>query len=145
VGEIVTGTVTKITNFGVFVELEEGLEGLLHISELSSRKVNSPEEVVKVGHKVDVRILKIDPNERKIGLSMINVEQPDYGNGEEEKASRHSEEAEPPMAQPEEPAAEAGEPETPAMGDDSAPEPTLEADAPAEEADGAGSDEEKAS
>jgi len=78
IGEVVTGTVTKITNFGVFVELEEGLEGLLHISELSSRKINSPEEVVRVGHKVDVRILKIDPDERKIGLSMINVEQADH-------------------------------------------------------------------
>jgi small subunit ribosomal protein S1 len=75
VGEIVSGTVTKITNFGVFVELEEGLEGLLHISEISARKVNSPEEVVKVGKRVEVRILKVDSEERKIGLSMIDVEQ----------------------------------------------------------------------
>ena len=74
--EIVSGVVTKITNFGVFVELEEGLEGLLHISELSARKVHSPEEVVKVGLRVDVRILKVDPEERKIGLSMIDVDQP---------------------------------------------------------------------
>ncbi|MFH2001646.1 MAG: 30S ribosomal protein S1 [Planctomycetota bacterium] len=85
-GEVVTGVVTKITNFGVFVELEEGLEGLLHISELSSRKVNSPEEVVKVNHKVDVRILKIDPDERKIGLSMINVEQGDHEQPADEPA-----------------------------------------------------------
>jgi len=78
--EIIAGVVTKITNFGVFVELEEGLEGLLHISELSSRKVHSPEEVVKVGNKVEVRILKVDPEERKIGLSMIDVEQPEQEN-----------------------------------------------------------------
>jgi len=75
IGEVVTGVVTKITNFGVFVEMEEGLEGLLHISELSSRKIHSPEEVVKVGLQVGVRILKVDPDERKIGLSMIDVEQ----------------------------------------------------------------------
>jgi small subunit ribosomal protein S1 len=76
VGDVVGGSVMKITNFGVFVELEDGLEGLLHISELSKRKVNSAEEVVKPGQKVNVRILKVDVDERKIGLSMINVDQP---------------------------------------------------------------------
>ncbi len=76
VGDVVAGQVQKITNFGVFVELEDGLEGLLHISELSRKKVNSAEEVVKPGQKVNVRILKVDVDERKIGLSMINVEQP---------------------------------------------------------------------
>ena len=87
VGEIVTGKVTKITNFGVFVELEDGLEGLLHISELSDRKVHSPEEVVKVGKRVNVRILKVDPQERKIGLSMIDVEQPTEEEIKEAEAS----------------------------------------------------------
>ncbi len=76
VGDVVAGQVQKITNFGVFVELEDGLEGLLHISELSRKKVNSAEEIVKPGQKVNVRILKVDVDERKIGLSMINVEQP---------------------------------------------------------------------
>lgn len=74
-GDLVSGHVTKITNFGVFVELEEGLEGLLHISELSHRKVHKPEEVVKVGDRVNVRVLKVDSLDRKIGLSMIDVEQ----------------------------------------------------------------------
>jgi small subunit ribosomal protein S1 len=74
-GDIVTGKVGKITNFGVFVTLEDGLEGLLHISELADRKVESPEEVVKVGQVVDVRVLKVDTEERKIGLSMIGVPQ----------------------------------------------------------------------
>ncbi len=74
-GDLVAGHVTKITNFGVFVELEEGLEGLLHISELSHRKVHKPEEVVKVGDRVNVRVLKVDSSDRKIGLSMIDVEQ----------------------------------------------------------------------
>jgi len=74
-GDLAVGKVTKITNFGVFVELEEGLEGLLHISEISDRKINRPEEVVKVGDSVNIRILKVDSMDRKIGLSMIDVDQ----------------------------------------------------------------------
>ena len=68
-GDVVTGKVTKLTNFGVFVELEAGLEGLLHISELADHKVGSPEEVVSVGDAIEVTVLRIDPGERKIGLS----------------------------------------------------------------------------
>ena len=66
---MVKGKVTKLTNFGVFVELEPGLEGLLHISELADHKVDSPEEVVKVGDEIEVKILRVDRGERKIGLS----------------------------------------------------------------------------
>ena len=68
-GDVVKGKVTKLTNFGVFVELEPGLEGLLHISELADHKVDSPEEVVKVGDEIEVKILRVDRTERKIGLS----------------------------------------------------------------------------
>ena len=68
-GDVVTGKVTKLTNFGVFVELEQGLEGLLHISELADHKVDSPEEVVNVGDDIEVKILRVDRAERKIGLS----------------------------------------------------------------------------
>jgi small subunit ribosomal protein S1 len=67
--QIVKGKVTKITNFGVFIELEPGLEGLLHVSELADDKVGSPEDVVKVGDTIDVKVLKVDREERKIGLS----------------------------------------------------------------------------
>jgi small subunit ribosomal protein S1 len=68
-GTVVTGKVTKITNFGVFVELEPELEGLLHISELADHKVDNPEEIVKVGQEIEVRVLRVDSAERKIGLS----------------------------------------------------------------------------
>lgn len=68
-GDLKIGKVTKLTNFGVFVELEQGLEGLLHISELADHKVESPEEVVKLGDEIEVRVLRVDPEERKIGLS----------------------------------------------------------------------------
>ena len=68
-GSVVKGTVTKITNFGVFVELEQELEGLLHISELANHKVANPEDEVKIGEEIEVRILRIDQDDRKIGLS----------------------------------------------------------------------------
>lgn len=68
-GALVKGKVTKITNFGVFIELEPKLEGLLHVSELADHKVENPEQFVKVGEELEVRILRIDPAERKIGLS----------------------------------------------------------------------------
>jgi small subunit ribosomal protein S1 len=68
-GMVVKGKVTKLTNFGVFVELEPGLEGLLHISELADDKVETPEDVVKVGDEVEVKVLRIDAKDRKIGLS----------------------------------------------------------------------------
>lgn len=73
-GQIIKGKVTKITNFGVFVGLEHGLEGLLHISELSDQKVENPEDVVKVGDELEVKILRVDTDERKIGLSRKRVE-----------------------------------------------------------------------
>src|SRR3954447_11635372 len=73
-GQLVKGKVTKITNFGVFVGLEDGLEGLLHISELADHKVENPEDVVKVGDEIEVKVLRVDAEERKIGLSRKRVE-----------------------------------------------------------------------
>src|SRR5437588_12820324 len=74
--EIKKGKVTKLTNFGVFVELEPGLEGLLHISELSDHKVESPEDVVKVGDEVEVKVLRVDTADRKLGLSRKQLDAP---------------------------------------------------------------------
>ena len=76
VGDVVNGTITKITNFGVFVGLEDGLEGLLHISELSDDKVENAEELVQVGDPIEVKILRVDTDERKIGLSRKQVDSP---------------------------------------------------------------------
>ncbi len=69
-GDIVRGIITKLTSFGAFVELQDGLEGLLHISELSEKKIPSPEEIVDVGDVVDVRVIRVDADSRKIGLSL---------------------------------------------------------------------------
>jgi small subunit ribosomal protein S1 len=94
-GDVKKGKVTKLTNFGVFVELEAGLEGLLHISELADHKVESPEEVVKVGDEIEVKILRVDRGERKIGLSRKKAHwtRPD---GEKEDGAPASEAAEAP-------------------------------------------------
>jgi small subunit ribosomal protein S1 len=89
-GDVKTGKVTKLTNFGVFVELEAGLEGLLHISELSDHKIDSPEEVVKVGDEIEVKVLRVEPKDRKIGLSRKNL----HG-GPEELTEETPEEASP--------------------------------------------------
>ncbi len=69
-GQIVQGKVTKITNFGVFVELEPELEGLLNISELAEHKVENPKDMVNPGDELEVKILRVDCEERKIGLSL---------------------------------------------------------------------------
>ncbi len=91
-GQIVKGPVTKITNFGVFVGLENGLEGLLHISELADHKVENPEEIVKVGEVIEVKVLRVDAEERKIGLSRKRVEwAEDAEGGEAAGAPSHPE------------------------------------------------------
>ena len=96
-GQIISGPVTKITNFGVFVGLENGLEGLLHISELADHKVEDPEEVVKVGEVIEVKVLRVDPEERKIGLSRKRVEwaeEAEAAEGQEGKSPSAADEGE---------------------------------------------------
>jgi len=73
-GHIIKGKITKLTNFGAFVELEPDLEGLLHISELADHKIEKPQDVVKPGDEVEVKILKVDSEARKIGLSLRRVQ-----------------------------------------------------------------------
>ncbi|MHC4926195.1 MAG: 30S ribosomal protein S1 [Planctomycetota bacterium] len=98
-GQIVRGAVTKLTNFGVFVELENDLEGLLHISELSDEKVDSPQDVVKIGDEVEVKILRVDMESRKIGLSLRRVQW-----AAEDKAAEQGTGTAAPSAAPSEPA-----------------------------------------
>ena len=70
---VVSGAVTRLAGFGAFVQLEEGVEGLLHVSEMSDRRVSRPDSVVKVGDVIQVRIKSIDIEQRRIGLSMRSV------------------------------------------------------------------------
>ena len=73
VDQVVQGTVTRIVPFGAFVNLEDGVEGLIHISELSMRRVRHPKECVYQGQKVRVRVLNIDSTSRRISLSYKQV------------------------------------------------------------------------
>ena len=68
-GDIVRGKVSRFTSFGVFVELGEGLEGLCHISELADERVEKPEDIVQLGQELDFKILRIESDDQKIGLS----------------------------------------------------------------------------
>src|SRR3954463_12785152 len=70
IGKVVKGKVTKVMDFGAFVELEKGIEGLVHVSEISDERVEDPREVLKPGQEVDTEIIIVDHQERKIGLSM---------------------------------------------------------------------------
>ena len=70
VGDIVQATITKLTNFGAFARVEDSVEGLVHISELSTRMITHPREVVKEGEEVQVKILRIEPDRRRLGLSL---------------------------------------------------------------------------
>src|SRR3954452_18237207 len=90
-GMVVKGHVTKIANFGVFVELAPGLEGLLHISEISDQKVEKPEDVLKVGQEVDVKILRVDSEERKIGLSLKRAQWAQEEQHREEQRAQRAE------------------------------------------------------
>ena len=70
VGAIVEGTVTKLVTFGVFVDLGDGVEGLVHISEMAKQHVDQPSQVCSVGDKVQVKVMEIDLDRRRISLSM---------------------------------------------------------------------------
>ena len=67
--------ITKLTNFGAFARIEGSVEGLIHISELASRNVNHPREVVTEGEEVKVRILRIEPERRRLGLSLKQMDE----------------------------------------------------------------------
>ena len=74
-GEVVAGKVTNVTDFGAFVELEEGIEGLVHVSEISREKVEKPSDVLKVGDTLSAVVLHIDPHDRRIGLSIKGLKE----------------------------------------------------------------------
>jgi small subunit ribosomal protein S1 len=74
VGDKITGTITNVTDFGLFVELEEGVEGLVHVSEVSREKIKTPVGKFQVGDIISARVININPKERRIGLSIKLLE-----------------------------------------------------------------------
>ncbi len=77
-GQLIEATVTHITKFGAFARLDENLEGLIHVSELSEQRINHPKEVVSEGEVLTLRVIKIEPERRRIGLSLRKVDSPAY-------------------------------------------------------------------
>ena len=71
VGNIMPGTITKLASFGAFARVQGGLEGLIHLSELSYEKIDQPAEVVREGQKVDVKIIRIEEERKRLGLSLL--------------------------------------------------------------------------
>ncbi|MFQ5913326.1 MAG: 30S ribosomal protein S1 [Nitrospinota bacterium] len=113
VGEEISASIVKVVNFGAFASLEDGLEGLIHVSELAAEKVERPEDIVAVGEDYKVKIIKIDPEERKLGLS-LKAYIAEHGEPEEwkERRARRLEAAAGGEPGPEEPETELpGEPE----------------------------------
>jgi len=89
VGQIVTGRITKLASFGAFARIEEGVEGLIHISELSDERIAHPKSVVKEGDEVSLRIIRIDAARHRLGLSLKQAQ----GEGDDERGPGEGAEA----------------------------------------------------
>jgi ribosomal protein S1 len=70
IGSVVRGTIVNLTSFGAFAKLEDGIEGLIHISELAEHRIEKAEEIVSIGDELDLKVISLDPTERRIGLSL---------------------------------------------------------------------------
>jgi len=99
VGQLVEGTITKLTNFGAFARVEPGIEGLIHISELADHRVTHPREVVKPGDVLTLRIIRIEPQRRRMALSLKQVPEDKYVEFDWREEFPGAEEAEPTAAE----------------------------------------------
>jgi len=86
-GSVITGPITNVTDFGLFVELEEGIEGLVHVSEISKEKIKSPVGQYKMGEQITAKVINISPKDRKIGLSVKKVDDQEERSNYEEYVS----------------------------------------------------------
>jgi small subunit ribosomal protein S1 len=75
VGSVVSGIITNITDFGLFVEVQEGIEGLVHVSEISSKKIKSPAELYKEGEAIESKVIHVSAEERRLGLSVKQLKE----------------------------------------------------------------------
>jgi small subunit ribosomal protein S1 len=75
VNTLVTGTITNITDFGLFVEVEEGIEGLVHVSEMSRKKIKNPKEAFNEGDQIEAKVIHVSADERRLGLSLKQQEE----------------------------------------------------------------------
>jgi small subunit ribosomal protein S1 len=119
VGDNVSGKVVRLTDFGAFIELANGVEGLLHVSEISRQHVKKPEDVLAVGHDITAKVIKLDEDNRRIGLSIKAYEEEVGGDTEEGAEGAESSETEVQAAETE------GAEETPA-GEEATADETAE-------------------
>jgi small subunit ribosomal protein S1 len=111
-GMLVEGKITHLTKFGAFARLGEDLEGLIHVSELSEQRITHPKEAVHEGDVLTLRVIKIDPERRRIGLSLRKVDSPAYADLDwkmalaEEVGKAREEEVHSPESTPEEKSSE---------------------------------------
>ncbi len=77
-GQLVEGVITRLTKFGAFAKLDDDIEGLIHISEISEKRIDHAKEVLREGDKVTLRVIKIDPANHRIGLSIRRVDSMAY-------------------------------------------------------------------
>jgi small subunit ribosomal protein S1 len=116
VGSMVEGTVSKITNFGAFIKLPTGVEGLVHISELSDKEVEKVEDILKVGETKQFRVIKVNPDERKLGLSLRPEREKVAPEHKEPKAAAEHKPAPQPKPQPQPVETHVQQKEAPAKG-----------------------------
>ncbi len=93
IGQLVEGTITKLASFGAFARVDDGIEGLIHVSELSDKRVNHPKEVVKEGETYQLRVIKIDSAKRRLGLSLKRVNDQDVGEYDPSETEEWNEDA----------------------------------------------------
>jgi small subunit ribosomal protein S1 len=77
-GQVVPATITKLATFGAFAKIDDAIEGLIHISELADYRIGHPKEIVQEGDEVQVRIIRIDPQRRRVGLSLRQASEESY-------------------------------------------------------------------
>jgi len=78
VGQIVTAQITRLMAFGAFAKIDNTIEGLIHISEMADYRIGHPKEIVQEGDEVQVRIIKVDPQNRRVGLSLRQASEESY-------------------------------------------------------------------
>jgi small subunit ribosomal protein S1 len=94
VGQLVNGTITKLASFGAFARVDDGIEGLIHVSELSDKRINHPKEVLKEGETYQLRVIKIDSAKRRLGLSLKRVNDENFSDYAQTDAEDWEEQAE---------------------------------------------------
>ncbi len=88
VGAVLTGVVTNITDFGLFVEVEEGIEGLIHVSEISRKKIKNPAEVFQENATIEAKVIHVSADERRLGLSIKQMQEEAVGGSEKKKGAK---------------------------------------------------------